>query len=405
MNEELIQEKKHTDLGSLTLSSLFSVCEMNSFACAFYRLPTQYDIHGIVDLHGSSSLNEVRLEELDEGFVFHPFSKEAHAIKFIKKDLHFVFDAANQKMRTDYSILEESQLSELFSILDTKKSVESSSKYTGEVLESLEEKQAFLRLIERALLYLRGEKLQKVITARHKRISLPNDFDPALFFQNLCATYTNSFVYLTYIPGLNIWCGATPEALIEVDSDGIFKTVALAATQENHLNHDITELTWNSKDIEEQALVSRYIINCFKQIRLREFEEIGPRSYESGNLIHLKTEFLVNTKQVGFPNLGSVMLGLLHPTSAVCGMPKEDAFDFIEQEEGFDRGYFTGYLGPVNLLGESHIFVNLRCMKVSNGHAELYAGAGILVNSIPEKEWHETEIKMDTLLAVLKQGR
>jgi isochorismate synthase len=94
------------------------------------------------------------------------------------------------------------------------------------------------------------------------------------------------------------------------------------------------------------------------------------------------------------------MLELLHPTSAVCGMPKEPSKDYIQENEGFDREYFSGFLGPVNLLEETNIFVNLRCMKVMPHHATLFAGAGIIVNSNPEKEWNETEIKMQTLLDI-----
>ena len=107
--------------------------------------------------------------------------------------------------------------------------------------------------------------------------------------------------------------------------------------------------------------------------------------------------------QVSFPQLGSVMLELLHPTSAVCGMPKEPSKDFILENEDFDREYFSGFLGPVNVLDETSIFVNLRCMKLMTNAVKLFAGAGIISNSNPEKEWIETENKMDTLLKVFRE--
>ena len=107
--------------------------------------------------------------------------------------------------------------------------------------------------------------------------------------------------------------------------------------------------------------------------------------------------------EVDFPQLGQQMLELLHPTSAVCGMPKEPSKQFIMENEGFDRGYFSGFLGPVHVGKETNIFVNLRCMKLLPQQAILYAGAGIIANSIPEKEWNETEIKMQTLLKVFRE--
>ena len=102
-----------------------------------------------------------------------------------------------------------------------------------------------------------------------------------------------------------------------------------------------------------------------------------------------------------FPLLGSVMLDLLHPTSAVCGMPKEFAKEFIRSHEKFDREFFSGYLGPVNLDEETHLFVNLRCMQLNHSNATLYAGAGVTEDSIPHNEWVETQLKCDTLIDVL----
>ncbi len=148
-------------------------------------------------------------------------------------------------------------------------------------------------------------------------------------------------------------------------------------------------------------MVGRYIISCFKKIRVREYLEEGPKTVVAGNLMHLRSDFSVDTKTINFPELGTVMLELLHPTSAVCGMPKMEALAFIQQYEGYDREFYSGYLGPVNVGNETHLFVNLRCMKIQNNVATLYAGGGITEDSEPEKEWQETEMKCQTMLSVL----
>ena len=95
------------------------------------------------------------------------------------------------------------------------------------------------------------------------------------------------------------------------------------------------------------------------------------------------------------------MLALLHPTSAVCGLPKEPALQFILENEGFDRSYYSGFLGPVNSATGTHLYVNLRCMELLEKEAILYAGAGITAESNPEKEWQETQHKMQTMRRVL----
>ncbi|WP_332912325.1 chorismate-binding protein [Algoriphagus boritolerans] len=108
-----------------------------------------------------------------------------------------------------------------------------------------------------------------------------------------------------------------------------FHTMALAGTQPASGENPLKSAAWTQKEIEEQALVCRYIVDCFKKIRLREYEEHGPKTIMAGNLLHLRTDFKVDMKATGFPQLGSVMLDLLHPTSAVCGMPRKEAHDFF----------------------------------------------------------------------------
>ena len=119
--------------------------------------------------------------------------------------------------------------------------------------------------------------------------------------------------------------------------------------------------------------------------------------------MHLRTDFKVDLKEVDFPTLGTDMLQLLHPTSAVCGLPKEPALRFIIANEGYKRSYYSGFLGPVNSEVGTHLFVNLRCMQLLKTEAVLYAGAGITCESSPEKEWQETQHKMQTMGKILSE--
>jgi isochorismate synthase len=77
--------------------------------------------------------------------------------------------------------------------------------------------------------------------------------------------------------------------------------------------------------------------------------------------------------------------------------------DFIRSTEKHDRGYYTGFLGPVGLGDLIQLYVNLRCLQVFDDRLVLYIGGGITHDSIPEEEWEETEIKAETLLSVLHQ--
>ena len=103
--------------------------------------------------------------------------------------------------------------------------------------------------------------------------------------------------------------------------------------------------------------------------------------------LHLKSEFKVDMQATNFPQLGSVMLQLLHPTSAVCGMPLDTSLEFLSRNEKYDRQFYAGYLGPVNFNNDINIFVNLRCAQLLEDKAVLYAGAGVTMDSTPEQEW------------------
>ena len=100
------------------------------------------------------------------------------------------------------------------------------------------------------------------------------------------------------------------------------------------------------------------------------------------------------------------VIRLLHPTPAVCGLPKEKSKSFILEKEGYNRKYYTGFLGELNIAQDadvvSNIYVNLRCMEIVDDIARIYVGGGITKDSIAEKEWEETVRKTETIKKVLR---
>ncbi|MEJ0030772.1 MAG: chorismate-binding protein [Bacteroidota bacterium] len=243
---------------------------------------------------------------------------------------------------------------------------------------------------------------QKVVPARRQSFPVPEEIDILDVFDRLCEQHPQALITLVSTPQTGTWMGASPELLVNVNSKFIFKTTALASTQVYQPGTDLKTVLWNQKEIEEQAMVTRYIVNsCFKKVRIREYEEIGPKTFRAGNLLHLKTDFIIDMVATNFMQLGTVALRLLHPTSAVCGMAMEPALKFLKDREGYDRELYTGYWGPVNVDQETHIYVNLRCMRAGQTEAILYAGAGVTIDSVPALEWEETVNKMNTLRQVI----
>ena len=155
---------------------------------------------------------------------------------------------------------------------------------------------------------------------------------------------------------------------------------------------------WSHKNQEEQQYVTDYIEDCIKAFA-DDYQLKGPYTTMAANLYHLRTDISFRLRDEG--RLGDV-IDALYPTPAVCGIPKEEARRFILQHEHQPRKYYSGFVGPISPQGKTHLFVSLRCMNIlPDGACELYAGGGLLKESEMEKEWKETEAKMQTIRRVL----
>lgn len=253
----------------------------------------------------------------------------------------------------------------------------------------------YLQLIEKTVSDIREGALSKVIISRQIPFARKDTSLGRLFLQ-LQEKTPNAFTYLVNLPYAGIWMGATPEVLVK--SDGArFETVSLAGTQVR--KYDGEEYYWSTKDIEEQAFVSRYMLDVFFNFDIHQYKTTGPETLESGKVAHLKTSFFFPKEKVE-NQLGN-FVAELHPTPAVCGLPKDLAHQYIHENELYPRKYYTGYLGPWRLNGQVSLFVNLRCMEITSDEYILYAGGGITARSVPEKEWDETNQKAKTLLSVI----
>ena len=361
---------------------------------ALWRKPNSSQLAYIQDFSQSPRRVSLQLEDLPAGFIVHPFAdQEDKKAFFIQGDRYEKLSLDNSLNQEDLPEWIQASRYSLPTPELKKQIVDHLSKLPQQANAAAgQEKAHFLNLVAKGIQAIEAGTLEKIVAARTKMIPLPTEFDLGKTLAKLLSSYPHSFVNFFHLPGIGTWMGASPEVLIETKGD-YFYTMSLAGTQPAQGDNPLKSAAWTQKEIEEQALVSRYIVDCFKTIRLREYEEHGPKTVLAGNLLHLRSDFRVNTQTTGFSNLGSVMLGLLHPTSAVCGMPRKEALAFLNTEEGWDRNFYAGFLGPVGIEQETSIYVNLRTASLGKEHALLYAGAGVTEDSVPEKEWEETELK------------
>ncbi len=241
---------------------------------------------------------------------------------------------------------------------------------------------------------------RKVVLARSASMKNPHTLTPEELFWRACQRYPRLFIALVAMPDGSYWLTATPEILLE-GTGCEWRTIALAGTmqlQGDELQGEGESVRWSTKNIQEQRYVATYIANCLKGFSL-DYKEEGPRTVRAANLVHLRSDFtfrLDDSSQVGR------LLNELHPTPAVCGLPKEATFRHIIEHEQADRQYYSGFMGPLAINDATHLYVSLRCMHITDSEYRLYAGGGILKDSVLEQEWQETEAKMMTMRKIME---
>ena len=337
-----------------------------------YRKPNSDRFKAI--LQSDTTLHYTKNYE-EAGFVFAPFDNAKEAI-LLHPDKQLVSEKIVMAKRNKRDITKA-----------VKEKIDITAKTTH------------IALVEKALQLLTQQDLTKVVLSREEKIKIVTQ-DFLEKFQDLATLYPTAMVYCWYHPKVGLWLGATPETLLYMQKDSLH-TMALAGTQPYK---DTEDVAWGKKELEEQQLVT-------DSIR----EELAPLvgtmtisdvyTHRAGALLHLRTDVKATVSKISLKEL----LDALHPTPAVCGLPKEAAKRFILTNENYNREFYTGFFGELHLIdGDdpkkvpvTNLYVNLRCMQVKDQETVLYVGGGITKASDAQKEWEETVKKTNTMKSVL----
>jgi len=308
----------------------------------------------------------------EQGFVFAPFNNNNNKSKVV-----FPLDKCN---------IFTSEIPEKY-FLEIKE-----NKSNLSVVPSNKSKEVYIQLVQKGIDFIKTGNADKVVLSRKESIECDN-IDIINTFKKILNNHKNAFVYLWYHPSVGLWMGATPEKLIYVNQ-GKFKTMALAGTQ---LYNGSTEVIWKEKERKEQQIVTDFILENIKE-SIDNIKVSDAYTVKAGSLLHIRTDISGILKA---QNLLENLIRLLHPTPAVLGLPKNIATKFIIENEGYERGYYAGYLGEININSSTNLFVNLRCMQLNKNMASIYIGGGITKESNSIKEWEETVAKAEVMKKVL----
>jgi isochorismate synthase EntC len=181
------------------------------------------------------------------------------------------------------------------------------------------------------------------------------------------------------------------------------QSVALAGTTrrsadpavDDHLGE---QLARSPKEREEQAIVARRIERTLEPVSVWVAVADQPVLVKVHNVQHLATPIRA---QLADPVPTVELAGRLMPTPAVGGEPRAAAMPLIPALEGLDRGWYAGAIGWTDLAEDGEFCVALRCALLRGSLAHLYAGCGIVRDSVPAEELAESEVKLQALLPLL----
>jgi salicylate biosynthesis isochorismate synthase/menaquinone-specific isochorismate synthase len=261
----------------------------------------------------------------------------------------------------------------------------------------------FERMVFDATGRIDREDLRKVVLAREVVVTAPAAFDPAAVFGAMREQFPSCFCFCCGTPEA-AFIGASPELLLRRSGAGV-STVALAGSTrrssdpavDDHLGE---QLLRSDKNRREQRIVTERIVRVLRPHAVWVEAAPEPDVIRVANIQHLGTPVIA---QLAEPRSAVEIAGLMHPTPAVGGEPRERAAATIAALERIDRGWYAGPVGWMDATEDGEFCVALRSALLRDREAHLYAGVGVVAGSDPEAELEETEIKLEALLPLLAE--
>jgi menaquinone-specific isochorismate synthase len=255
-------------------------------------------------------------------------------------------------------------------------------------------KKAWIQKVEKILLLIQKKEVEKVVLARTTILELAEAPDPLAVTAMLQSRSEGAYLFC-FSDETQAFLGASPERLFirqgnEIQSD------ALAGTRRRGKDPSEDallkqELLNHPKELSEFTFVKKYLEKTLEPLSLTA-PSFSPTSiHQTQNVQHLHAVCSTTLKN---SLSDETILRTLHPTPALCGVPKEKALSLIQELEPFDRGLYGGILGW-STPEASEWIVAIRSCLLQQNRATLYSGVGIVEGSDPEKEWDELNHKLN----------
>jgi menaquinone-specific isochorismate synthase len=249
---------------------------------------------------------------------------------------------------------------------------------------------------------MRAGVYEKVVLSRTCDLTFDQAVDPVQVLAHLERRYPNAYRFLIEVLPGHSFFGATPELLASVEGSTLH-TAALAGSRRRGVTPAeddalASELITNSKERHEHAVVVDALREMLTPMVRSLDISASPSLYKLTNIQHLYTPIRA---QLGEGARALDVVERLHPTPALGGYPRDEAIDAIKRLETVERGWYASPVGWIDPNGDGTFAVAIRSAVSAGDTARLYAGAGIVTDSDPDREWDETGLKFKPLLDTL----
>ena len=260
---------------------------------------------------------------------------------------------------------------------------------------------AWKERVAQAITRIETTKVDKVVLARDLLATTSADIDARPILAKLASEYPSTWTFA--VDGL---VGATPELLLRL-SRGMVTSRVLAGTipKTGDDAKDLAlaaSLARSSKDLEEHEYAVRSVAEALEPFCSSTNFPESPFVLHLANVMHLATDVTGALTETKHRVDAFSLLKNLHPSAAVCGTPRNIAFDIIDEIEGMNRGRYAGPVGWIDASGDGELGIALRTGQITGREIRIYAGCGIVAGSNPEKELEESNAKMIPMRSALQ---
>ncbi|MGK7886070.1 MAG: isochorismate synthase MenF [Crocosphaera sp.] len=261
--------------------------------------------------------------------------------------------------------------------------------------------QGFKSSVASVLESIKAKHFQKLVLANALDLISSQKFSIIDCLKKLRVYHPDCYIFAVNNGKNNCFVGASPERLISLKNNQLLTDALAGSTARGNTKQEdyylAQKLLKSSKERREHQVVIEFIVQ--RLINLGLSPQISPlKVLKLSNIQHLWTPIYTQLS----PNIHPLeVVAKLHPTPAVSGFPTDITCQEIKRYESFERGFYAAPLGWIDYNGNSEFIVGIRSALISGNHARLYAGAGIVEGSEPDKELAEIQLKFQGLLKAL----